>query len=475
MSPLASSFCLPNQRRRGDAYAKRRPTIFLKVMTMRIAHVTVALITAAVLAASTRTSIPGTVHSLPVRLDISTVKPFDLAATLVARQRHAAAASANPWGAYWTSVNPGSGISFATAQVGWRLDGQPYGPGIDDNLGSGVADNGSAWPGTSITATDDGGRTWSTILRVSTGIWGLDLVSPQVGFAVGVTALFRTTDGGKHWTTVGEPLQHSLVWVGFASSRDGYGLTTTGTLVETTDSGSSWTSTDLKVTGTSACFASPSIGYVTSGAGALYATRDGGVSWSVVEQAPPRVEQFVGPWSDLTCEGPNIWLGLRLICAAACGASFPYLIENSVDGGTSWSSTASDWPGASKTIGPIANLAGVGSLPSHGGIVVDLPAPNSPRWAWKDIRVLVSTAPGKAYTDASLPALPESFVLAGDYVSAIRGVSFVGTAGWLYFDYTRAGTRDRPLAEPIVWKTTNGGSTWTVLSTGPKQGPPPPA
>jgi hypothetical protein len=387
----------------------------------------------------------------------------------------ASTSSADPFRAYWTSVNPGSGISFVTARLGWRLDGQPYGPGIDDSLGSGVADNGSAWPGTSITATNNGGRTWYTILRVSTGIWGLDLVSPQVGFAVGVTALMRTTDGGKRWTTVSEPAGHSLVWVGFTSSRDGFGLTTKGTLVETTNGGSSWTSTDLKVTGTSACFASPSIGYVTSSAGALYATRDGGFSWAVVEHAPPRVEQFIGPWSYLSCGGSNIWLGFRLLCAAACAASFPYLIEHSSDGGVAWSSTASDWPGASKTIAPIANLADVGSLSSRGGIVVDLPAPNSPRLAWRDIHVLVSTAPGKAYTDASLPALPESFVLAGDYVSAIRGVSFVGTKGWLYFDYTRVGTAARPLAEPIVWKTTDGGSTWTVLSAGPKQGPPPTA
>ena len=59
--------------------------MFLKVITVRIAHVTVALITAAALAACARTSAPGTVHSLPVRLGISTGKPFDFAATPVAR------------------------------------------------------------------------------------------------------------------------------------------------------------------------------------------------------------------------------------------------------------------------------------------------------------------------------------------------------------------------------------------------------
>ena len=142
---------------------------------------------------------------------------------------------ANPWRAYWTSVNPGSAIDFVTTHVGWRLDGQVWGPRLDDNLGSGVVDNGSAWPGTSIAETTDGGRTWTTILRVSTGIWGMDLVSQEVGFAVGVTALLRTTDGGAYWKQVSEPAGHPLVWADFATSELGYGLTTTGALVRTVD------------------------------------------------------------------------------------------------------------------------------------------------------------------------------------------------------------------------------------------------
>ena len=125
----------------------------------------------------------------------------------------------DPWRAYWTSVNPGSAIDFVTAHMGWRLDGQVWGPRLDDNLGSGVVDNGSAWPGTSIAETTDGGRTWTTILRVSTGIWSMDLVSQEVGFAVGVTALFRTTDGGEHWQQVSEPAGHPLVWADFANER----------------------------------------------------------------------------------------------------------------------------------------------------------------------------------------------------------------------------------------------------------------
>jgi photosystem II stability/assembly factor-like uncharacterized protein len=91
---------------------------------------------------------------------------------------------ADPWSTYWTSVNPGSAIDFVTARTGWRLDGQLWGPRLDGNLGSGVVDNGSAWPGTSIEETDDAGTSWSTILHITSGIWGMDLVSSGTFLAI---------------------------------------------------------------------------------------------------------------------------------------------------------------------------------------------------------------------------------------------------------------------------------------------------
>jgi len=72
----------------------------------------------------------------------------------------------------------------------------------------------------------------------------------------------------------------------------------------------------MTTTATAACFASAWVGYVADRSGDLYATHDAGRSWAEVERAPSRPEQFVGPWSDLSCNGTNIWLGLQLICAA---------------------------------------------------------------------------------------------------------------------------------------------------------------
>ena len=62
------------------------------------------------------------------------------------------------WLAYLTAVNPGSAIDFATARVGWRLDGQDGVPHLDKLLAAGPAGTSVTWPGSSVAKTTDGGR-----------------------------------------------------------------------------------------------------------------------------------------------------------------------------------------------------------------------------------------------------------------------------------------------------------------------------
>jgi hypothetical protein len=52
-------------------------------------------------------------------------------------------------------------------------------------------------------------------------------------------------------------------------------------------------------------------------------------------------------------------------------------------------------------------------------------------------------------------------------------MTFVGLTGWLYIDDTGVGSPGKPLAEPLVWKTTDGGLSWQKLAAGPLQPPPP--
>lgn len=53
----------------------------------------------------------------------------------------------------------------------------------------------------------------------------------------------------------------------------------------------------------------------------------------------------------------------------------------------------------------------------------------------------------------------------------VGGMTFVGLTGWLYFDDTVVGLSGKPQAEPLVWKTTDGGSPWQVRVGAPLQPP----
>jgi photosystem II stability/assembly factor-like uncharacterized protein len=386
----------------------------------------------------------------------------------------------NPWRSSGTSVNPGSSIDFVSAEVGWRVTGQVFGPHIDGDLAAFVGGE-VDWPGTSVSATSDGGRTWSTVLEVSTGIWGLDFVGPRVGYAVAVTSLRRTSDGGSHWQEVGEPPGHALVWVDFQSASDGFGLTGPGTLVRTTDGGSSWSGAGLGTAGAAACFVSPDVGYVADRAGDLYRTSDGARSWRVAESAPKPPVQYVGPWADLACSGGDVALGLEAFCAAACGA-FPnlYLLDYSDDGGRTWAARSGGWLrdgdaafGSSGPHLPYGALGAVALNPAGAAVFSDVPGPSGNSADDVQVGTVAASGGGTTLEMGSAPALPASPVGYALATCHVLGIGFVGRTGWLYFDDGAVGTAGHRLGEPVVWQTTDTGAVWSVLSTGPTEAPPP--
>jgi hypothetical protein len=392
----------------------------------------------------------------------------------------AGAVPAYPWRAYWTSVNPGRGIDFVSVKIGWRVTGQVFGPHVDGDLAASVGGE-VAWPGTSISGTSNGGRTWSTVLVVSTGVWGLDFVSSRDGYAVAVTSLRRTSDGGSHWQIVGEPAGHALVWVDFQSASNGFGLTSPGTLVRTSDGGASWSRVGLGMAATAACFVSPEVGYVADREGDLYRTSDGARSWHVVERSPKPPVQYVGPWVDLACSGDDVALGLEAFCMAACGAfPSPYLLDYSHDGGRTWAARSGGWQrdgeGAFGSSGPHLPYGGLGAValsPSGQAVFSDVPGPNGN--GADDLQVATLVAGGAASTldlgtTPALPASPVKYALATCHV---LGIVFVGRTGWLYFDDGEVGTSAHLLGEPVVWLTTDAGAVWSALSTGPTEAPPP--
>jgi hypothetical protein len=154
------------------------------------------------------------------------------------------------WSAYATSVDPGSRVGLASARTGLALSWQPT-PGLDDNLAS-PAGLDLAWPSPSILVTHDGARSWSRSLTIPGGFWGLDTLNAADAWAIGVARLYRTIDAGRTWQRLHEA-REPLVRVAFRTPTRGFGLTVSGRLVETNDSGRSWQAGRLQTRGVALC------------------------------------------------------------------------------------------------------------------------------------------------------------------------------------------------------------------------------
>ena len=98
---------------------------------------------------------------------------------------------------------------------------------------------------------------------------------------------------------------------------------------------------------------------MTGRSGDLYATRNGRRSWAEVEHAPFRTGTVRRYLERPVVQRHGQLFGLQLLCVGACAATSPYLVTHSADGGSSWSTMPSDWPGASAATAPVADLDAV--------------------------------------------------------------------------------------------------------------------
>lgn len=370
---------------------------------------------------------------------------------------------ADPWLAYRSDVNPGPAIQFVSAKVGWRLNEPATSPGIDENLSSGPNGSTMASPGNSIALSQDGGSTWSTILREPTGIWGFDVLSPTMGWAVGVTSLEETTDGGATWQQLAEPTGSHLVSVDFVSPTDGFGLTTVGKLVKTIDGGHLWTPSGLSTTGSSQCFVSAQVGYVADASGNVYSTNDGGATWS--EARAPTGIVPTSEWPSLSCSGTVGWLSLAEVVPGRTGE---YLVEETSDSGSTWALVASNdqsVPALATLPTPVDKL-GAATIASTGtGYLVGYPTTG-----WALSAASAGSSSPRSFHAHSLPtpaSSAQSPPTAAGYIHVL-GLSFFGTTGWLYFDDTALGTSTSAATERWEWgilKSSDGGNGWTLLAT----------
>ncbi|HWF35050.1 MAG TPA: YCF48-related protein [Solirubrobacteraceae bacterium] len=353
-------------------------------------------------------------------------------------------ASRLPFG---TAVDPGSGTQFR-----FRLAGEAV-PRLDDRLSAGGGPS-LAWPSPAVLAGSDGGRRWRRSLSAPTGFWGLDFLDAERGWAVGVTALYRTRDGGRVWQRVAEPgggPRRALVRVAFTGARDGFGLTAAGRLVQTVDGGASWHAAGWAGRGGALCVLGRDALVVADQRGAIWLRGEGGHRWRQVAPAIGAVSGYAGWWVDLSCQGSGGVALAQAHCMAACGGGVVSHVRETTDAGVRWRQIARPVYGPARESAPV--LARVAAVGERGACLVFEPTFGT------DVVVRCTGDGGRSFSRASLPVLPGR-----RYADVfVEGVSFVGAAsGRLVVAGASAGARPRT----EVWSTGGGVASWTLRSVG---------
>ncbi len=370
------------------------------------------------------------------------------------------------WRGYVTSVLPNTQIAFSTPSVGWVVTGIGVAPALDNDLVAGVT--GQIWPGRGLARTTDGGTSWQTTLQAAHGIWGVDPVSANDAWAVGVTTLYRTVDGGSTWTSGGEPTGTHLVAVAFNSPADGLGLTSDGSVVYSTDGGLAWKPDRAPVSASGPFYSLCARGstFLASGAsGAVWQQNSPGGGWQSAFVGIQSGGQ--GTFSMLTCSTTgSAWEAIEPVQPGAAGGSV--WVVDSPSAGSPWSLEA----------GP--NGTGPVRPPS---IVPAMVAVNTPRPVLVGGTTSTSTGPGLfllssagSFVNVHIPHLFDGTVpnlglvrgaptiLSTSTGPHLDGLSFTdSTDGWAsaVAEVTISGT---PTVLTTIYSTTDGGADWVPIS-----------
>ncbi len=138
-----------------------------------------------------------------------------------------------------------------------------------------------------ILKTTNGGQNWTaqTFGNGSFYIHGVDSPYSTLAYAVGYGGfILKTTDGTTWSELIKQSTLYDLTSVFFVDENKGWATTssTDGTLIKTTNGGTSWSSVNLNTSETlsDVYFSSAYVGYVVGHGGKVFYTNDGGSSWT---------------------------------------------------------------------------------------------------------------------------------------------------------------------------------------------------
>lgn len=318
--------------------------------------------------------------------------------------------------------------------------------------------------------TTNGGATWKRLhTGVATHLGLIHFASPARGWVAGQGKIVHTTDGGAHWT-VQLAIQATITALSFADSRDGW-ATAGGALYRTTDGGAHWVQqTTAPVAAWAFALKAPGsvvlAGPVYGGSGGVASTSDAGVTWRQTTRTPAGSADLAAlQFSDATTgwaagsggeiirtsDGGSTWTaqasgttadlhGVRFVDATngwAVGGQG--VIVNSTDGGADWTA---------QTSGVTDDLLGVSFANATNGWVVGHSAYS---YFLPTTAVILATTDGGAHWATQTAPLPAADAELTDVVFADA------THGWA----VGAILGDEGTNASVILATTNGGATWT--------------
>ena len=137
--------------------------------------------------------------------------------------------------------------------------------------------NAAAW-----VSTGDGSWFWQNPLPQGNALYGLSFSDELHGWAVGeFGTIVATSDGGTTWTGQISKTTVTLRGVSFPDAAHGWVVGSGGYVSRTVDGGATWTTPDSGVTQNlyDVCFADATHGWAVGANGCIIATSDGGATW----------------------------------------------------------------------------------------------------------------------------------------------------------------------------------------------------
>jgi len=256
---------------------------------------------------------------------------------------------------------------------------------------------------------------WQNPLPTGNDLSSVHFADSSTGWTVGeFGTLLHTTDGGTTWGTQTSGTMSNLSSVFFTDPNTGWIVGAGGTLRHTTDGGTTWVAQSSGTTSllTSIFFIDPSTGWAAGGGGTIVHTTDGGSNWS---------SQASGTTKGLSIIFFNDFTDPNMGWAAGSDGT----ILHTTDGGTTWTPQAS----------------GTSNLVSS----IFFTDPNT-GWASGDNGTILYTADGGATW------MPQT----SGTTNLLKSIFFADpTTGWAVGE-----------AHTIL-HTTDGGLTWVPQSGGP--------